>query len=62
MVDEVHLVMDWGLTFRESYTHLKYLRNLCYYLHQVPIPFDLGQPLVLGFPLFDSGNPPLLFG
>jgi superfamily II DNA helicase RecQ len=28
MVDEVHLVVDWGLTFRESYTHLKYLRNV----------------------------------
>ena len=27
MVDEVHLVVDWGLTFRESYTHLRYLRN-----------------------------------
>lgn len=28
MIDEVHLVVDWGLTFRESYTHLRYLRNV----------------------------------
>ena len=28
MVDEVHLVVDWGLAFRESYTHLKYLRTV----------------------------------
>lgn len=31
MVDEVHLVVDWGLTFRESYTHLRYLRNVIGY-------------------------------
>jgi superfamily II DNA helicase RecQ len=28
MVDEVHLVVDWGQTFRESYTHLRYLRDV----------------------------------
>lgn len=28
IVDEVHLVVDWGQTFRESYTHLRYLRDV----------------------------------
>ena len=28
LVDEVHLVVDWGQAFRESYTHLRYLRNV----------------------------------